>query len=437
MDIAIIFGLILLNGVFAMSEIAIVSSKRIRLQQAADQGDEGAKKALLLAEEPTWFLSTIQVGITLIGILAGAFGEAAIAQKLEAFFLEIALVSAYAKPIAWIVMVIVITYVSLIFGELVPKRLALMNPELIARLVSRPMDTLSRITHPLIWLLSTSTELILKLLRVRPQEDNHLIEEEIHSLIKQGGDLGILEQSKQDMMTNVLRLDDKRVGNIMTLYEDLFYVDLEDGDDANLRKIATSGYAWIPACSGNARQILGMLSSNELLGACIHCGEPDLKTMLHPVLFVPLTATALELLDQMKQSRSDIAIVTDAQGDTMGLVSMTDLMMAIVSDLPGLGGEYEQDFVARQDGSWLVSGLVDIASFKNKFAIRQLPDEADGNYHTLGGLILSLLDRVPSEGEMLTIQDVGLEVVDMDGKRVDKVLVKKESGKKEAVTRPE
>lgn len=425
MDIAIIFGLILLNGVFAMSEIAIVSSKRIRLQQAADDGDEGAKKALELAEDPTWFLSTIQVGITLIGILAGAFGEAAIAQKLEAYFLNFPLLADYAKPLAWTVMVIVITYFSLIFGELVPKRLALMNPELIARYASRPMDILSRVTHPLIWLLSSSTGLILKLLRAQTREEDHLIEEEIHSLIKQGGDLGVLDQSERDMMTNVLRLNDKRVGNIMTLYDDLFYVDLAHDNEANLHKISVSNYSWVPVCHGNPRQIVGLLSSNELLGACMKCGEPDLKALLRPPLFVPLATTVPELLEQFKQSKSQLAIVTDGNGETMGLVSMADVMMAIINDIPGMTNEYEPDFVQRADGSCLVDGQVDITSFKNRFGLRHLPEENYGNYHTLGGLILALLDHLPREGETLTIQGVLLEVVDMDGHRVDKVLVSK------------
>lgn len=425
MDIAIIFGLILINGIFAMSEIAIVSSKQLRLQQAADNGDEGARKALQLSGEPTRFLSTIQVGITLIGILAGAFGEATIARQLEDYFLEISAIAAYAKPVSWTLMVILITYFSLIFGELVPKRLALMNPELIARVVARPMDLLSKATHPLVWLLSISTELILRLLKAQRRPEESMIEEEIHSLMKQGTESGLLEQSEQDMVRNVLRLDDKRVGNIMTLREDMFYIDLDDCDEANLHKINASGYFWVPVCSGGIRQVIGLLSSKDLLNACMQGGSLDLRSLLKPPVFVPLYATTLQLLEQFKQSKSQIAIVTDEHGQTSGLVSMSDVMMAIVGDLPGDDEEYEPDFIPREDGSWLVSGQVDIASFKDKFAIRNLPDEKYGSYHTLGGLIFTVLDHVPRESESLTIQDVQLEVIDMDGNRVDKVLVTK------------
>ncbi|CBL43746.1 CBS domain protein, hemolysin-related [gamma proteobacterium HdN1] len=422
-DIAIIFGLILLNGVFAMSEIAIVSSKRLRLQQAADNGDQGAKKALELSEEPTRFLSTIQVGITLIGIMAGAFGEAAIVQHLEAFILDLGLKVEYAKPVAWTSMVVIITYFSLIFGELVPKRLALMNPELIARIVSRPMDLLSKMVRPLVWLLSHSTELILKLLRARRQEEVSLIEEEIHSLIKQGAETGVLDLSEKNMVKNVLRLDDKRVGNVMTLREDLFYIDLNDGDQANLAKINSGPYFWVPVCRGGLNQIVGMLSVKDLLSSRSASPQAPLESLVQSPLYVPLSTTLLELLEQFKQARDPVVLVRDHHGQVAGLVTMSDVMMAIVGDFPVADDDYEPDFVQRQDGSWLVSGQIDIATFKDHFAVRKLPEESSGLYHTLGGLLLTVLDRVPKEADAVLIQNLRLEVVDMDGARVDKVLV--------------
>lgn len=423
MDILIIFGLILLNGVFAMSEIAIVSSRRLRLQQAADNGDAGARKALELAEEPTRFLSTIQVGITLIGIMAGAFGEASIVQRLHAFALEMGLDEDYAKPVAWASMVVIITYFSLIFGELVPKRLALMNPELIARTLARPMDMLSKVARPLVWLLTHSTELILKLLRARRQEEASMIEEEIRSLAKQGAESGVLELSEKDMLRNVLRLDDKRVGNVMTLQEDLFYIDLADGDETNLARINAAPYVWVPVCNGGLGKILGMLSVKSLLQARSLAPAPALESLLQPALCVPVDATLLKLLEQFKQTRHPVALVNDDHGQTIGLVTMSDVMMAIVGDFPVEDDEYEPDFVQREDGSWLVSGQIDIASFKDHFGVRNLPEEDGGCYHTLGGLLLTVLDRVPKETDAIVIQRLRLEVVDMDGARVDKVLV--------------
>lgn len=423
MEILVIFGLIVLNGVFAMSEIAIVSSRQIRLQKAADGGDPGARKALQLSAEPTRFLSTIQVGITLIGILAGAFGEASIVRYLEAWFSQNAVLAAYATPLAWTVMVVSITYCSLIFGELVPKRLALMNPERIARVVARPMDWLAQAFRPLVWWLTVSTEIILRLLRVKPLPQESLIEEEIHSLIKQGAESGELEESEQDLVSNVLRLDDKRVGNIMTLKDDMEYLNLHDGNAVSLEKIRHSTHSWLPVCDGSIANVLGMVSSREVLSAGVLDVAPEIRAWVRPALQISIDTTVLQLLEAFKASRAKMAIVLDHQGQTTGLVSMADVMMAIIGDLAADDEDYEPDFIAREDGSWLVCGQTDIASFKHKFSIRTLPDEERGDYHSLGGFIFTFLDRVPREGETFTLHNLRIEIVDMDGNRVDKVLV--------------
>lgn len=423
MDIAIIFGLILLNGVFAMSEIAIVSAKRLRLQQDADNGDAGAQKALELAEHPTRFLSTIQVGITLIGITAGALGEASLVQRLEAGLLEMGLAANYAHPLAWGLMIAIITYFSLIFGELVPKRLALMNPERISRMVARPMDFLAQIGRPLVWLLSHSTDLILRLLRARRQEENSLIEEEIHSLIAQGAEAGVLELSEKDMVKNVLRLDDKRAGNVMILPEEMFYIDLADSDADNLEKINRSPYFWIPACRGGFSQMEGILSVKDVLAARSSAEPVSLESLVQLPLMVAVDISLLQLLEAFKQSRHPAALVQDDQGHVAGLVTMADVMMAIVGDFPLSDEEYDPDMVQRDDGSWLLDGQIDIASFKDQFGLRKLPEEDRDCYHTLGGLLLTVFDRVPKEGEKTVIQDLCLEIMDMDGARVDKVLI--------------
>ncbi len=423
MDIAIIFGLILLNGLFAMSEIALVSSRQVRLQQAADNGSDGAKAALRLAKEPTRFLSTVQVGITLIGILAGAFGETAIARKFEVMLLDIPLLAPYAKPLSITGMVIIITYFSLIFGELVPKRLGLMNPELIARLVARPMNMLSLVARPLVVLLSLSTELILKLLRAKKVDEGDIIEEEIHSLMQQGTESGVLEESEHVMVKNVLRLDDQRVGNMMTLRKELYYIDINDGIEENRRKIAGTPHARIPVCKGNIDNVIGILHTKDLLDQLMGGEQPDIASLIKRPLVVPRYATGLQLLEQFKKSKSHVAIVIDEHGQTSGLVSVNDVMTAIVGDLPAEHEDYEPDFIEREDGSWLVSGQIDIGAFKDHFRAKMLPEEEFGNYHTLGGLVLTLLGHVPKASEIVRFAHVQLEVMDMDGNRVDKVLV--------------
>lgn len=423
MDIAIIFGLILLNGLFAMSEIALVSSRQVRLQQAADNGSDGAKAALRLAKEPTRFLSTVQVGITLIGILAGAFGETAIARKFEVVLLDIPLLAPYAKPLSITGMVIIITYFSLIFGELVPKRLGLMNPELIARLVARPMNFLSLVARPLVVLLSLSTELILKLLHAKKVDEGDIIEEEIHSLMQQGTESGVLEESEHVMVKNVLRLDDQRVGNMMTLRKELYYIDINDGIEENRRKIAGTPHARIPVCKGNIDNVIGILHTKDLLDQLMGGEQPDIASLIKRPLVVPRYATGLQLLEQFKKSKSHVAIVIDEHGQTSGLVSVNDVMTAIVGDLPAEHEDYEPDFIEREDGSWLVSGQIDIGAFKDHFRVKMLPEEEFGNYHTLGGLVLTLLGHVPKASEIVRFAHVQLEVMDMDGNRVDKVLV--------------
>lgn len=423
MDIVIIFGLILLNGVFAMSEIALVSSRQVRLQQAAGDGSEGAKMALRLSREPTRFLSTVQVGITLIGILAGAFGESAIAEKLELVFLDMPLLAPYAEPLSLAAMVILITYFSLIFGELVPKRLGLMNPELIARLVARPMNLLSLVVQPLVVLLSVSTELILKLLRAKKIQETDIIEEEIHSLMQQGTESGVLEESEHAMVKNVLRLDDQRVGNMMTLRKELFYLDITHDLDENRQKIANTPHSRIPVCKGGIDNVIGILHTKDMLDQLMRGAEPDIASLIKRALVVPRYATGLQLLEQFKKSRSHVAIVVDEHGQTSGLVSLNDVMTAIVGDLPMEDEEYEPDFVEREDGSWLVSGQVDIAAFKDRFRVKSLPEEEYGNYHTLGGLVLTVLGHVPKATESVRLANLRLEVMDMDGNRVDKILV--------------
>ncbi len=421
MDIAIIFGLILLNGVFAMSEIALVSSRKIRLQQAADDGSESAKVALQLASEPSRFLSTVQIGITLIGILAGAYGEASIARRIEAALLDVALLEPYAQPLSLTLMVILITYFSLIFGELVPKRLALLNPEGIAKLISRPLHYLSLAARPLVILLGKSTELVLRLLRAKPAEDAPMFEEEIHSLMKQGTAAGVLEESEHVMVRNVLRLDDLRVGNIMRLKQEIITIDVEDSLEVNCRRINASGHSRFPVVKGALEEVIGIVRAQDVIENLMQ-GQPiDWYALAKPVLKVRPTTTALQLLESLKQSQNHLALVANDLGNVFGLVTLRDVMEAIVGDLPEAFAD--PDFIARDDGTWLVDGQVDLLSFKEHFEIKTLPGENESTYHTLAGFILSTLGRLPRVTDRLDFEEIRMEVVDMDCNRVDKVLV--------------
>lgn len=423
MDIALIVGLILLGGLFAMSEIAIVASNKARLQVAAEEGDGGARAALRLSDDPTRFLSAIQVGITLIGILSGAFGEAAIARKLEIVLLDTGLSAAYAKPAAWTLMVIAITYVTLVLGELVPKRLAMMNPEMIARLVARPMDFLASAARPLVWILTLSTHFMLKLLRAEPKPQPDLIEEEIQSLIKQGTETGVLDQSEQAMLKNILRLDNKRVGNIMVLRDDMDLVDLTKTPQVNMEQIKSSPFSFLPVCEGDPTQITGILSVRQVLVAATITPAPDFRSLVNRVLSVPYDLTLLQLLEQFGTSHHDMAIAVDHVGRAVGLVTITDAMAAITGHNTRSALKTNADFVHLDEGSWLVSGRVDIASFKDTFGLRRTTFLEDRQYHTLAGYIVASLDHVPRIGEVLQLPEMTFEVISMKQNRIEKVKV--------------
>ena len=311
MDLAIIFVLILFNGVFAMSEIAVVSARKARLPQRVDEGRAGAVAALQLANEPSHFLSTIQVGITSIGILSGAFGEAAIADKLSVYFVEIPLLEPYSKGLALVIMVATITYVSVIIGELVPKRLALINPEGIASLVARPMQMLARVASPLVNFLSFSSALVLRLLRAKPNDDPPVTEEEINVLMQQGAQAGVFEASESALVSNVLRLDEQAVSAIMTPRLGMVYLDLDDPFEENRQKLIDSPHSTLPVCKGGVDHLVGVLRAQDLLARSL-AGEPaDIASAVQPPLYIPRSLSALEVLETFKRHRAHIGLVVD------------------------------------------------------------------------------------------------------------------------------
>lgn len=425
LEAIIILVLILLNGVFAMSEIAVVSARKARLQQAAEEGDARARKALDLAERPSEFLATVQVGITLAGILAGVFGGATIARWIADLVAAMPALARYSTAIGMAVVVTIITYLSLVLGELVPKRLALTAPERIAGRVAGPMAGLAIITRPLVHFLSVSTDLAVRLLGVRGPAEPTITPEELRILVDQGRQRGVFEEAEQDMIEGVLRLDERRVAGLMTPRTQIVWIDVNDSPDVIREKVATSRHSRFPVCQGSLEEILGIVRTKDLLVQTLACQPLDLRSILQPPLFVPESASALRVLELLQEHGRHVALVTDEFGSIQGLVTHNDILEAVVGALPAPGRAAEPSAVRRSDGSWLVDGLMDIATFKALFDIEneELPDEELGIYQTLGGLAMHQLNAIPTVGQAFSWQGFRFEIVDMDGRRVDKVLV--------------
>jgi putative hemolysin len=427
-EIVVLLILILLNGLFAMSEIAIVSSRRARLLQMADAGKSGARQALTLASEPTRFLSSVQVGITCIGILSGAIGEASIAVRLRASLEHLPGVAPYAEPLSLALMVLVLTYVSLILGELVPKRLALTHPEAIASIIARPMTILARIGRPIVYLLSVSTDTILGLFRVRAIKQPDVTMEEIRVLLEQGAEEGIVEHTEHEMVTNVLNLDERHVGAVLTPRTQVVYLDVRDSMDVNREKLREDPHSVLPLGDGGLDQVLGVVRATKVLEQMLAGQALDLPTLAEPALFVPETMTLMKVLEQFKRTHLPIALVVNEFGDVEGVVSLTDVISSIVGDLPVEPGE-ESSMIKRDDGSWLVDGGLDLDTvLRTLDADTLLSDEDRQHYHTLGGLVMTALGRVPRTGDAFQKGPYRFEVVDMDGNRVDRVLVSRLQG---------
>ncbi|MEB3827305.1 hemolysin family protein [Phormidium sp. CCY1219] len=422
-EILVILLLILANGLFAMSEIAIVSARKARLQQWANQGNLKAQVALELANAPNRFLSTVQVGITLVGIFAGAFGGATLAEKLSLQLQQFPAISPYSGAIALLLVVVTITYLSLILGELVPKRLGLNNPERIAARVAVPMRMLSSIGAPVIHLLSASTELVLRILGAQPSEDPQVTEEEIKLLLEQGTEAGTFQEEEQAMVERVLRLDERRVSSLMTPRPDVVWLNLDSSADENRHKIINSTHTRFPVCQNVLDNVLGVAQVNDLLSSSL-CGEPlDLTASLRQPLFVPENTKALKVLELFKQSGTHIALAVDEYGVIQGLVTLNDILEAIVGDLPSVNQPEDAQAVQREDGSWLLDGMVSVEKFRQLFDLPELPGEQRGNYHTLGGFVITHLGRIPTAADHFEWNSLRFEVMDMDGNRVDKILV--------------
>jgi putative hemolysin len=423
MEILILVFLFILNGLFAMSEMAIVSSRKTRLQQAAEEGVAGAGAALELANEPGHFLSTIQVGITLIGILSGAFGEAALAGRLVDFLSEFPRLAPYSRGLATTIVVIGITYFSLIIGELVPKRLALQKPEKISVIMARPMQFLARIAYPLVRVLSFSTDCILFLFGARKPEEPLVTEKEIKLMIDQGAEAGVFHEKEKEMVSNVMRLDALRIGAVMTPRMDIVYLDVEDSFEENRHKLIESPYSTLPVCRGSLDTVLGFIEAKDLLRRSLS-GEPlTLKAAVRPAHYVPKSLSPVQLLEEFKRAKTRQALVVDEYGEIAGLVTLKDVLEAIVGDIPSESVEEAPEAVRREDGSWLLDGTLSIEKFKQMFDVEELPDEGTRNFHTVAGFVMLQLGRVPRASDHFHWNGFRFEVVDMDKNRIDKILL--------------
>lgn len=421
MEILLLIVLILLNGAFAMSEIALVTARRARLSRLAEDGDSAAAVAVKLHDEPTRFLSTIQIGITSIGILSGIVGEAVFAAPLAIWMSGLGLDVEVSMILATVVVVVTITYFSIVIGELVPKRLGQSNPEGIARLVARPMRALAVVTRPFVRLLSFSTDTILRLLGMHPQEAPSVTEEEIHAMLEEGSEAGVIEQQEHDMVRNVFRLDDRQVGSLMIPRADIVFLDVELPVADNLRLVADSDHSRFPVCRGGLHEVLGTVSAKQLFNQSLKSGKVDLTALLLPAVFVPETLTGMDLLEHFRASGTQMVIVVDEYGEVQGLVTLQDVLEAVTGEFKPRRQE-DAWAVQREDGSWLLDGLIPLPELKDRLELKAVPEEDKGRYHTLSGLVMWLLGRLPQTGDHAEWGHWRFEVVDLDGKRVDKVL---------------
>lgn len=405
-----------------MVEIAVVSARKSRLQHLAKEGSKNAQAVLDIKDSPNRFLSTVQIGITLIGILAGAFGGATIAENLAAYFKTIPSFAPYSEAIGIAIVVASITYLSLIIGELVPKRLGLSNPELIASAAARPMRALSKISAPLVYLLSLSTDFILQVFQIKPKEETVSVEE-LRMLIREGTRMGVFETAEKDIVERTLQLGDKKVSTLMTPSKEIIWLDIDSSFKALRNKIAKNPHSHFPVCRDTLDKVLGVVRTEDILANFLIEEKIDLKKFLHKHIFIPESTDGLKVLELFKKSGIHMALVVDEYGNVQGIISMTDILEAIVGDIPSIDELGEQEIMKRDDDSWLIDGLVQIDEFKEYFHINRLPGEKSGNYHTIGGFVMYKLNRIPTTGDSFELEALKFEVMDMDGNRVDKILV--------------
>ncbi|BAU99312.1 hemolysin family protein [Aurantimicrobium minutum] len=421
MELFLLIALFVVNGLLAMSEVALLTSKRSKLNTLANRGNKSASIALRISEDPTQFLSTIQIGITSIGLLSGIVGETIFASPLSSWLQSLGLQQTFADVSATIVVVVLVTYLSITIGELVPKRIGQSQPEKIASLVAGPMLFLSKITAPFVYILSISTNALLRLLGIRPHHSSYVTEDEIEAILEEGLVAGLIENQERELVKNVFRLDDRALGSLMVPRTEVVFVDINDSDEESFDLISQSVRSKIPVCDGDLDSIIGILSAKTALATVARGESLSLRENLEPAMFVPETLTGMDLLERFKETNTHIAFVVDEHGAVTGLVTLQDIFDSLVGEIPAEGQEQTSP-VQRDDGSWLFEGDTPIPEFKDALSIDEVPGENKGKYHTLSGLVLLVLERMPEIGDSVEVDSWKLEVIDMDGKRIDKVM---------------
>ena len=426
-DILIISILILMNGVFAGSELALVSAKRMRLERRAEEGSRGARAALKLSDDPSYFLSTVQVGITLITIFNGAFGEASLVSHLTPRLEGTPVVGPYAREVALGIVVVCITIASIIFGELVPKRIAMQHPEAMATLIAPPLRTLSKFMSPFVKFLTLSTNAIVRVIGIHKAKEEAPTEEDIAGIIKEGADTGVFEKTEYDIVSRALRLDDQHLKSLMTPRVDLVILDLDDDRKTSLETIVSEPYSRFLVCRGDRSHILGYVMARDLLAQAVRSSSVDaidIPAAVQELLYVPETVGAMVLLEMFKKNRAQLALIVDEYGDIQGMVTLSDVMSALVGDVAVGGEECDADAVQRQDGSWLLDGGVALDRFRDLLETNaSFPGEDNGAYHTLAGFVLYQLGYIPKAADVVEWASFRFEVMDMDGNRIDRILV--------------
>ncbi len=417
--------LILINGLFSMSEIAVVSARKARLRLQAARGEKGAQSALDLAEEPQDFLSTIQIGITLVGILMGAVGSTQIAAQIEPYLAQLPILGGYSELVAGTTAVLLVTYLTLVLGELAPKQIGLTNPERVAARVAPSMTWMARLAHPLVRFLSVSTTLVLRLLRVGPSDEPSITEDEIQTILEEATEIGVVEPIEEEIVEQLFRVGDLHANDLMVDRRDIIWLDVDDPPDVVRTKINSGVHSRYPVVRGDLDHIIGLVFVKDLFAQMVGKEMPKLELMIKPALFIPSGLPVYQVLEKFKESQAQIAFVTDEHGGVEGLVTFIDLLEAIVGDVPEIVDPTDPTAVHRADGSWLLDGKFSIEDFKQLFDISELPEEAENYYQTVGGFVMSYLGRIPHAGDRFEWEDISVEVVDMDWRRVDKVLVKR------------
>ncbi len=422
MDVALLLSLILLNALFAMSEMALTASRRARLQVMVENGESGARAAMALHDNPTKFLSVVQIGITSIGVLNGIVGDAAFSAPFAHWLRDTFNLRDRASEITSTAMVVVsITFLTIIFGELVPKRIGQTHPEVVARFVSRPMEFLSLIGRPFVKLLTVCTETTLRLLGIKEGSGRGVTEEEIAASLEEGLDAGVIEAQEHQMVRNVFRLDDRQVGSMMIPRAEIVWLDVAATHDDVLRVIAHENHSRFPVCRTSLDDVLGVVSSQSLLHRVMKGVPLALAEQLTPPVFVPETLSGMEVLEHFRASSAQIVFVVDEYGEVQGMITVRDVLEAITGEFatPSVDDAWA---VQRENGSWLFDGLIPVPELKDRLELKDVPDEDRGRYNTLAGMIMLLLGRLPHTADYVEWDGWRFEVVDLDGKRVDKVL---------------